>query len=100
MSSLRSYFDWSALIDLVVVLSTAFVFATLIGAERQYRQRSAGLRTNVLVAIGSAAFAAIGIRIGGQAGATQIVGYIVSGIGFLWPDPIKRSSCYVSLILR
>ena len=35
--------------DTLVSLFTAFVFGTLIGAERQYRQRSAGLRTNVLV---------------------------------------------------
>ena len=82
--------DIASSIDLVVALTVAFVLATAIGAERQYRQRSAGLRTNVLVAIGSAAFAAIGIRIGGQAGATQIVGYIVSGIGFLGAGVIMK----------
>ena len=36
--------------DTLVSLATAFVFGTLIGAERQYRQRTAGLR--VLVAHG------------------------------------------------
>jgi putative Mg2+ transporter-C (MgtC) family protein len=36
--------------DTVVSLLAAFVLGTLIGAERQYRQRTAGLRTNVLVA--------------------------------------------------
>ncbi len=35
--------------DTVVSLLAAFVLGTLIGAERQYRQRTAGLRTNVLV---------------------------------------------------
>ena len=35
----------------MVSLTTAFVLGTLIGAERQYRQRTAGLRTNVLVAV-------------------------------------------------
>ena len=34
----------------------AFVLGTLIGAERQYRLRSAGLHTNLLVAVGAAAF--------------------------------------------
>ena len=43
-------------IDTLISLLTAFVFGTLIGAERQYRQRSAGLRTNVLVSVGAAAF--------------------------------------------
>ena len=32
------------------------ILGTLIGAEREYRQRSAGLRTNVLVSVGAAAF--------------------------------------------
>ena len=41
--------------DTLVSLFVAFVFGTLIGAERQYRQRSAGLRTNVLVCVGAAA---------------------------------------------
>ena len=41
--------------DTVVSLLAAFVLGTLIGAERQYRQRTAGLRTNVLVAVGAAA---------------------------------------------
>jgi hypothetical protein len=44
-------------LDTLVSLFAAFVLGTLIGAERQYRQRSAGLRTNVLVCVGAAAFA-------------------------------------------
>lgn len=35
---------------------------TLIGVERQYRQRNAGLRTNILVAVGAAAFTVFPIR--------------------------------------
>jgi hypothetical protein len=36
-------------LDTLVSLTAAFVLGTLIGAERQYRLRTAGLRTNVLV---------------------------------------------------
>jgi len=36
----------------VVALIVAFVLGTGIGFERQWRQRNAGLRTNVLVAAG------------------------------------------------
>ena len=90
MTDFKYSFDLWPFLDLAIALAAAFVFATLIGAERQYRQRSAGLRTNVLVAIGAAAFAAIGTRIGGQAGAAQIVGYIVSGIGFLGAGVIMK----------
>lgn len=39
-------------LDTLVSLSAALILGTLIGAERQYRQRTAGLRTNALVALG------------------------------------------------
>ena len=37
-------------------IGCAFVMGTFIGVERQIRQRNAGLRTNILVSIGAAAF--------------------------------------------
>lgn len=46
-----------------VRFALAFLLGALIGFERQYRQRTAGLRTNVLVAVGAAAFAEIGMRL-------------------------------------
>ena len=49
-------------LDTLASLVTAFVLGTLIGAERQYRLRTAGLRTNVLVAISAAAHSAGTIR--------------------------------------
>jgi putative Mg2+ transporter-C (MgtC) family protein len=76
--------------------SIAFVLATLIGAERQWRQRNAGLRTNVLVAIGAAAFVTLGMRLNGQAGAVQIAAYVVSGIGFLGAGVIMKDGAQIS----
>jgi putative Mg2+ transporter-C (MgtC) family protein len=87
--------DFSHLIDLTLSVLVAFVLATLIGAERQYRQRSAGLRTNVLVAVGAAAFVSIGGRLAGNAGAAQIASYIVSGIGFLGAGVIMKDGAKV-----
>jgi putative Mg2+ transporter-C (MgtC) family protein len=66
------------------------VLGTLIGAERQYRQRSGGLRTNVLVAVGAATFVDIGMQLNGHAGATQIISYVVSGVGFLGAGVIMK----------
>lgn len=74
----------------LLCFATAFVLGTLIGAERQWRQRSAGLRTNVLVTLGAAAFADLGVKLGGPDGATRIVAYIVSGIGFLGAGVILK----------
>ena len=69
---------------------TAFVLGTLIGLERQWRQRTAGLRTNVLVAVGAAAFSDLGMRLLGAEGATRIISYVVSGIGFLGAGVILK----------
>jgi putative Mg2+ transporter-C (MgtC) family protein len=76
--------------DTIISLLSAFVLGTLIGAERQYRQRTAGLRTNVLVAIGASAFVDIGMRLTGSAGAVQVTAYVVSGVGFLGAGVIMK----------
>lgn len=76
-------------------LATAFCLGALIGLERQWRLRTAGLRTNVLVAVGAAAFADLGMRIYGAEGSTRIVSYIVSGIGFLGAGVIMKEGAQV-----
>lgn len=60
-----------AMLDTFVSLTTAFVFGALIGLERQVRQRTAGLRTNTLVAVGAAVFVDLAVRLGGAEGATR-----------------------------
>ena len=83
-------FQLVPLLDSALGLIVAFVLGTLIGAERQYRQRTAGLRTNVLVAVGAAAFVDLGMRLNGSAGAAQIASYVVSGVGFLGAGVIMK----------
>ncbi len=61
----------------------AFLLGSLVGAERQWRQRTAGLRTNCLVAIGSAMFVMMGGLAGGVDGTSRVASYVVSGIGFI-----------------
>src|SRR5271157_5785053 len=73
-----------------VALAVAFVLGTAIGFERQLRQRTAGLRTNVLVAVGAAAFSDLGLRLTGTEGAVRIIAYVVSGIGFLGAGVILK----------
>jgi len=77
-------------VDSLVSLLAAFILGTLIGAERQYRQRSGGLRTNALVAVGAATFVDIGMHLNGSAGATQVTAYVVSGVGFLGAGIIMK----------
>jgi putative Mg2+ transporter-C (MgtC) family protein len=61
-------FNPGAMLDTFVSLATAFVFGALIGLERQ-------------------------VRLGGAEGATRVVAYVVSGVGFLGAGAIiKRHS--------
>ncbi len=83
-------FSASAYARTLIAYSTSFVFGTLIGLERQWRQRTAGLRTNVLVAVGAAAFSDLGMRLLGAEGASRIISYVVSGIGFLGAGVILK----------
>lgn len=76
-------FDWPDFLNTLVSFSVALVLGTLIGAERQYRQRIAGLRTNALVALGASAFVDLGMRLNGSLGAVQVLAYVASGVGFL-----------------
>src|SRR5271167_3842469 len=83
-------FTLSDFLDSLISLTGAFILGTLIGAERQYRQRSGGLRTNVLVAVGAATFVDVGMHLNGNAGATQVIAYVVSGVGFLGAGVIMK----------
>ena len=82
-------------LDTLLSLTTAFVLGTLIGAERQYRLRTAGLRTNVLVAVGAAAFVDLAMHLAGADGAVRVVAYVVSGIGFLGAGVIMKEGMNV-----
>jgi len=85
-----SSFTASAYARTLFGFATAFVLGMLIGLERQWRQRTAGLRTNVLVAMGAAAFSDLGMRLLGHEGATRVISYVVSGIGFLGAGVILK----------
>lgn len=65
-------------------LLIAFICGGMIGIERQFRQKNAGLRTNTLVALGSAAFILLSVSLTGSTGdPSRIASQIVTGVGFL-----------------
>ncbi len=71
--------------DFIIRLLVAMLSGILIGLERQIHHKSAGMRTNALVAMGSAIFVMISFQITAEKGgdSTRIIGQIVTGIGFL-----------------
>ena len=59
--------------------------------EREYRQKPAGLRTNILIAVGSALFTMLSLEMTKGVGDTsRVAGQIVTGIGFLGGGAIMR----------
>jgi putative Mg2+ transporter-C (MgtC) family protein len=88
-------FDSATALGTVVSLGTAFVLGSMIGIERQLRQRNAGLRTLTLVAVGAAAFVHLGSRLLEAEGEIRIIAYVVSGIGFLGAGVIMKEGAQI-----
>lgn len=77
--------------DYLARMGCAFVMGTLIGIERQYRQRNAGLRTNILVSVGAAAFTVLSCDMTiGNGDPSRVAAQIVSGIGFIGGELILK----------
>jgi len=74
----------------VVYLATALALGAIIGAERQWHQRIAGLRTNALVSGGAAMFVGISHLVSLSPTSLQVAAQVVSGIGFLGAGVIMR----------
>ncbi len=80
--------------EVFVRLAAALVAGAAIGVERQWHQKMAGLRTNSLVALGSAGFVAFSSVVG-QGDPTRVAAQVVSGIGFLGAGVILREGTNV-----
>lgn len=83
-------FPSAGLRQAAINLFVALTCGALIGSERQIRQRMAGLRTNALVALGSAAFVIFSSLFPDEVSPTRVAAQIVSGIGFLGAGIIFR----------
>ena len=77
-------------------LLLAIGMGSLVGLERQWRQRMAGTRTNALVAAGASAFVMSALLLDNDPSARgRIVSYIVSGVGFLGAGVIFKDGANV-----
>lgn len=78
----------------VLRLALALALGAAIGFERQWNQKTAGLRTNALVALGAAGFVTFG-ALSGVGSTVVIVAQVVTGIGFLGAGVILREGVNV-----
>ena len=73
-------------------LFVALTLGAFIGLERELSDKAAGLRTNILICVGSCLFAILSRALAASTGTdiTRIAAQIVSGIGFLGAGAIMR----------
>lgn len=72
---------WTTGNDLLLIIISLIV-GLLIGAEREYRNKFAGLRTFILISFGSCLFTILSLKIG-ISNPDRLAANIVTGIGFL-----------------
>jgi putative Mg2+ transporter-C (MgtC) family protein len=79
--------------ELAQRLVLAAVLGGVLGFEREWHHKAAGLRTNILIAIGAALFTLMSIEMATDRGdPTRIASTIVTGIGFLGAGAIMRTN--------
>ncbi|MBI5148638.1 MgtC/SapB family protein [Candidatus Pacearchaeota archaeon] len=78
-------------VDLVLRLVIASILGAAIGYERERRGKTAGLRTHILVCMGSALITIVGMYGFGNADPARLAAGIITGIGFLGAGAIIAS---------
>lgn len=73
----------------LLLISIAIVIGLIVGAEREYQNKVAGLRTLMLVCVGSCTFTILSIKIGVE-NPDRLAANIITGIGFLGAGAIFR----------
>lgn len=88
----------SSELEILTRILIAVSLGALVGAERQWRSRGAGLRTNALVSLGSALFVILGAYsfAGVDADPTRVAAQVASGIGFIGAGVILKEGESVS----
>lgn len=76
-------------------LVLSFLIGTVLGIEREYRSKAAGLRTMIVICLGSTIFTEISLSIGG-ASPDRIASTIITGIGFLGAGVIFKDGLTIS----
>lgn len=84
-------------LSVALKLVLAAVLGGMIGVERQLHDKPAGLRTNILICVGSTLFMSISTTVAQLLGGdpTRIAAQIISGIGFLGAGAVLHSHGFV-----
>lgn len=80
--------------EILFKLILALILGGLIGFEREFSGKAAGLRTNILICVGAATFTIVSLIFGGETETTdvsRVAAQIVTGIGFLGAGTIIQA---------
>lgn len=82
--------DWVFLSDVLLKLVVSAVLGGVVGWQREARDRPAGLRTHILVCVGSAIYTLASFAFGGTADPSRVAAQVATGMGFLGAGTIIR----------
>ncbi|HET8735455.1 MAG TPA: MgtC/SapB family protein [Pricia sp.] len=84
--------DFSFSPDFLFKICLAVAAGLLIGMEREYKGKDAGLKTNMQVSVGACAFVLVSLEFQGGPfiDLTRVIGQVVTGIGFLGAGVILK----------
>ncbi len=80
--------------DILLKLLLAIIVGGALGAEREYRSKSAGFRTLTLICLGAAIFTILSQFIGAGGNPDRIASNIVTGIGFVGAGVIFKGDAH------
>lgn len=81
--------------ETAVQLLISFIIGTAIGIEREYRNKAAGLRTMIMICLGSTIFMEISLALGGNS-PDRIASNIITGMGFLGAGVIFKDGLTIT----
>ncbi len=84
------------LLDDILPILFSVMVGGIIGIEREYQLKSAGLRTMILVTLGACIFTMLSQNLGGSGSPDRIAANIITGIGFVGAGVIFKEENRVS----
>lgn len=81
--------------EIILRLLLSFGIGTLIGLEREYHSKAAGLRTMIMICLGSTVFTEISMSMSDQS-PDRVASNIITGIGFLGAGVIFKDGLSIS----
>jgi putative Mg2+ transporter-C (MgtC) family protein len=82
--------------DELIKMLLSLLAGALLGIEREYKFKSAGIRTIAMISVGSTLFTLMSLQIGGHNSPDRIASNILTGIGFIGAGVIFKNELSVS----